>query len=384
MTVVAINGIYVGLRGQKEHANLRMEQIRVGKFPETEVEDLAGKDYVGPMVPKSKTQSLGFGKTVIPRNKDVVIPILATPEHDCWDPAGIYCFYLDHCHPEATKFYARIAKANERIKYKEDFGKDIWYCPSGTYKSNGQEDNNKNLGKNTITTNVSALGKLVGLSEEELLSLTGHAFRAVCITNLIASGTTGADIAAHVRQSNINSCKPYARAHGQRLANRLIGVGPKENVAGVAIKKPIVNPYLKANKGPAPRHNQKKAPVSDTLVESEREELVRLCAEKLERENQELRRQLQQQQQQQVQPPPVHPPPMQYGTYHGYYGPPPPNYYGYGPPPGWGPPPPPPPPTWNGYGHPHGGYQGPTHNQDAYNNRPDSHGHGRGQGNNNG
>lgn len=377
MTTIAINGIYVGLRGQKEHSDLRMEQIKLGTFPDSEVEDLAGKDYVGVQIPRSKTQHLGFGKTVIPREKDVLIPILSTPDHDCWNPASIYCFYLDKCHPHATKFYARLAKSNERIKYKEEFGKDIWFCPSGTYKNSGQEDNNKNLGKNTITTNVRALGKLVGLSEEELMTLTGHAFRAVCITNLIASGTTASDIATHVRQSNINSCKPYARAHGQRLANRLIGVaGP--SVAAQNKKpppKPIVNPYLKSNKGPAPRHKEKKDTVSNSgLVESEREELERLRMEKLERENQELRAQLQQQQAQPNYLPP--PPHHQYGTYHGYYGPPPPpNYYGYGPPPGWGPPPPlPPAPGWNGYGH--GGYsQGPSNYQnDAYNNGPNVRG----------
>ena len=379
MTIILINGCCVGLRGQTEHSDLKMEQITVGTFPMTEVEDLAGKDFVGIRVPHHKTNQLGLGNTVIPRDKDLLIPILSDTEHDCFNAAGIVCWYLDHCHPDATKFYARRATKNEREKWTKEFGKDIWYCPSGTLKTNGQEDCNKNLGKNMVTVLIRDLGRLVGLTEDELMTLTGHALRATCITEMLAAGVTGADVAKHVRQSNINSVKPYMRPHGQCLANRLKALQPRKNVTlekpePEPVKKRIVNPYVRSNRGPAPVHTKTKkqridnvstekeeqVSVMSDLDSNEREELHRLRAEKAEQEVQRLRQQLEQQQGHNTAPP--------VPTYHHYHAPPPPQF-GHGHYPSYGPPPPPPPNYYGHYGaygsvHP---YHPPQYNHGGYN-----------------
>jgi hypothetical protein len=38
-------------------------------------------------------------------------------------------FYITKCHPHAQKFYAKIDTKKQREQLKEEFSRDIWYCP---------------------------------------------------------------------------------------------------------------------------------------------------------------------------------------------------------------------------------------------------------------
>jgi hypothetical protein len=122
-------------------------------------------------------------------------------------------YYLEHCHPEAKKFYAAAATKKQRAEYKKKYpDRDIWYCPSGTNGSAG------NYGRNNFPDIFKWCARLCGAPNWE--NCTGHGLRSYVITILVQQGVHPLDIADIVRHSSTILQKYYAKETNDRRANR--------------------------------------------------------------------------------------------------------------------------------------------------------------------
>jgi hypothetical protein len=119
------------LRGCKEMANLNHCDTYGGVYGR-EMGELAGNKYEAIQVPESKTNQLSLDNPAALSKKDQVIEVAENP-FDIVCPVKLLRFYKDRCHPQAVKFFAKVATDKDRTQYKKDFpdkGKDIWYKPS--------------------------------------------------------------------------------------------------------------------------------------------------------------------------------------------------------------------------------------------------------------
>ena len=163
--------------------------------------------------------------TKIKEQNDVILTFVEDPVHDCWDPFQVFCFYLDKCHPQAKKFYARIIKPGgaEAKNLKAAFGKEIWFAESGAGRTNW------NMGPTKHRNLCTEIAVLSGV--DDYSKCTGHALRALCITHCIGAGLSAADVAAKVRHAAINSSKTYAEECNKRKANRMACMNPSQKLA---------------------------------------------------------------------------------------------------------------------------------------------------------
>ena len=79
------------------------------------------------------TQRLKLKQTRLPPDQDVLLSFVEDPQHNCWDPFQVFCFYKSKCHPNAKKFCARTVKpgGEEEKRLKQEFGREIWFVESG-------------------------------------------------------------------------------------------------------------------------------------------------------------------------------------------------------------------------------------------------------------
>jgi len=215
--VIFIIGYCCGLRGSKEHIDLDTTNVYLGEYTLEDGPELAGLKWGGVKVPFSKTNNLNMNKTWLPRDKDVMLTFVETPEHDCFDPYAIFVCYIRHCHPRAKKFYGRLVKQGDKLeggKLAQEFSKPVWYAESGHGRTNW------NLGPDKHRSLCKQIAQLAGV--EHWNQCTGHALRALCITHCIASNLTAVDVAAKVRHSSTNTQKDYAHDCPERKANRVL------------------------------------------------------------------------------------------------------------------------------------------------------------------
>ena len=199
LCIIFILGFYCGLRGSTEHVELMTEHVYVGEFTAADGEELCGLRYGGVKVPFSKTAQLKLKNARLPADQDVMLPFSEDPQHDCWCPFQIFCFYISKCHPNAKKFYARVVKpgCEEAKNLKKAFNREICFAESGPGRSNW------NLGPTKHRELCKLIAKKSGVDKWE--SCTGHALRALCISWCICQGLAAADVAAKVRHSCIKS-----------------------------------------------------------------------------------------------------------------------------------------------------------------------------------
>ena len=217
MMAIICHGYYCGLRGQKEHYELSMEHIRFGVFSHKHGPELSGLNWGGIFIPIHKTQKLKLGHTTLDRDVPKVL-IYSEDPYSQLCPWMIIKKYLSKCHPDAKNFYARPARCNEKVRFSEEAGREVWYCPAApgcpTY----------NFGKNMITKKVKACATLLNCTVEEIDAFSGHALRALCITELIEAGVPSVEIAQHVRHASLNPQKRYAQETQTRADNRVMAL----------------------------------------------------------------------------------------------------------------------------------------------------------------
>lgn len=199
--------------------------------------DLCGLCWGCVKVPFSKCKQLKLNSTQLTRDQDCV---LSFAEDSCphWNPFAIFCFYIDKCHPKATKCYARIIKpgCEDAQRLKKAFGKDIWFAEGGAGA-------NWNMGPSKHRSLCKEIAALSGAERWE--SCTGHALRALCVTHCIENGLSSADLAAKVRHTSLNSQATCAKETSKRKTNGLAAVNPSGALATVA-KKPKIDSAAKS------------------------------------------------------------------------------------------------------------------------------------------
>lgn len=256
--IIFVLGFYCGLRGSDEHVNLMTENIFMGEYTAADGEDLCGLKYVGIKVPFSKAKQLKLKCTRLPKDEDVLLTFVEDPRHDCWCPFQVFCFYVDKCHPLATKFYARFVKVDgeEEKILKKTYGKEIWFAESGPKRSNW------NMGPTKHRDLCKDVARLAGVQRWE--DCTGHALRALCITHCICSGLSAADVAAKVRHASLNSQTSYAQGSNKRKANRMAVMNPSGTLAKKAKKAQVQVPAASAKKNQEIVELSEKYPVAIT------------------------------------------------------------------------------------------------------------------------
>lgn len=287
--VIFINGYYLGLRGRTEQADLLMANVFVGRYTISDGEELAGMNWAGVKVPFSKTQQLKLSNCTLTRDRDVILSFVEDPSHAVWDPYAVYLFYLNKCHPKAVRFLCRPCNVSskggmdERSRYSLECGKEIWFCPSGT--SHGTA-----VGHNKVGDHCKTLAKVCGIDKWE--KMTGHALRALQITNGISKGLSACEVAFKARQKSLNAQLSYEQETKARKINRLASNNPNGKInkkpafasmpGSVNVQgnpdviasppskkfKPMKNPYVNKHK------SQEEQNVStDVITPSERQEL---------------------------------------------------------------------------------------------------------------
>jgi len=220
--------------------------VFVGEYTGADGEDLNGLKYFAIKVPFSKAKQLKLKSTRLPVDEDVLLSVVEDPQHDCWNPFAVFCFYVTKCHPRAKKFYACIVKtgSNEQKKLQTEFGKEIWFAESGLGP-------NWNMGPSKHRELCRDIARLSGVEKHE--DCAGHSLRAACITHCICQGLASADVAAKVRHASLNSQLSYAQGNKKRKANRLAVMNPSGELATkkskpALLKKKSENVELSENK----------------------------------------------------------------------------------------------------------------------------------------
>jgi hypothetical protein len=211
-------GRNLALRGKMEHANMYMDQCYMGRYGEDDGPRLNEKAWFGYRPPKDKTHQVNFKR---PRTENLAQTLLTFVEDQndlVLNAHHLVSFYLTKCHPHAQKFYAKTATKKQREQWKEEFGRDIWYCPSEDGKANF------NYGHNNFPKEFKRLARLCGAPEADMNKCTGHGVQAYAITVAVQKGMHPLDIAAFVRHGSTNPQKYYARDTNERQANIAFGI----------------------------------------------------------------------------------------------------------------------------------------------------------------
>ena len=191
------------LRGCKEMSNLNHQDTYGGVYGR-EMGELAGNEYEAIHVPESKTNQLNLDNPEALSKKDQVIEIAENP-YDIICPVKLLRFYKDRCHPEAFKFFAKVASVKESAQYRKECPDkmDIWYKPAAT----GASQNN--VGHNKIAGFMKKLGSLIGVANVE--KFTNHGLRGYAITKMHVARVPLTMRMKFARHSCEKSQIPYAR-----------------------------------------------------------------------------------------------------------------------------------------------------------------------------
>jgi len=219
LCVIFAFGFCLGLRGSSEHMDLKTSQLYIGECTMADGQDLCGLKWGGLKVPHSKTRQLKLTNTRLTRDQDVVLSFVEDSLHRYWNPFQVLCFYIDHCHPLATKVHGRILKrdSKEALELKKQCGKDIWFAQGG-------KGSNWNMGPSKHRALCKQIGFLSGVDNWE--SCAGHALRALCIAHCLECGLSNAETAAKVRHASTNSSKTHEQETSKRKANRMAAMNP--------------------------------------------------------------------------------------------------------------------------------------------------------------
>ena len=318
LVVTFILGYYVGLRGSQEHVDLMMAMTERGVYTvEDGGVDLAGLKYFGVRIPYHKANQLKLGNTSLPVEAMKLHTVAEDPSNGIFDPVAIVSKYLDHCHPNATKFYAKPATKAQIASYVKEYGKDIWYCPSSPATSN------YNIGPSKLRSNHKELAKLCCCKDWE--QMTSHGLRALIINTLKVNGVNAMEVAEAARHKSLNSQNSYNRATGGATENN---------------KQAALRPAAGRKRSPEQFTMTPRKSIAASLMPSPAKSSSALT-EKLRLEVESLKMRLQLAQHG-AQPAPA----PSYFQYHPM-GPPPPPMYPHPYAGGWGMPPPP--PMYGGY-----------------------------------
>ena len=211
------------------------------------------------MIPWSKAVQLGIAKTSRPASDKTKVTFCEDPQDPDFCPVQTTWSYINKCHPHAKKFYASIATATQRELYLKQFGKEIWFNPSGTgtdladgtFKAN----TTFNLGHNMVSKNLKKLAELIGC--EDFHKASGHAFRALMITVALNNNLSAHTIASGARHSSLNSQKNYAVKEGPQEASRQFAL----DLDGKVKKR-----SKKSKKETVPKTKQETAPANDRIL----------------------------------------------------------------------------------------------------------------------
>jgi len=247
--VMYIFGRYCAFRGVDDHLKRKVSDLRKGVYSENDGPDLAGREWRGVQVERSKTMLLKLGKTKLPKNQEIVLSFIAEPESP-FNPVEVVDKYVSHLHPLSDLLYAypldspmdraqalkdakmdvmehnaKCTREEDKIEIKDW---DIWYKRTKQVGKVPSKDKKRmvkapgNIGKNAIPAIFKKIAKLIGVKDFE--KCTGHAYRALAITTMIANEVHPADIMVHARHSRMESSLPYARDNNRRKANRFAGL----------------------------------------------------------------------------------------------------------------------------------------------------------------
>ena len=191
------------LRGCKEMSSLNHHDTYGGVYGR-DMGELAGNEYEAIHVPESKTNPLNLDNPEALSKEDQAIEIAENP-FDVICAVKLLRFYKDHCHPNAVKFFAKVASHKDKIQYKVDFPnkKDIWYKPAAI----GLTQNN--VGHNKIAGFMKTLGQIIGV--DNIDKFTNHALRGYAITKMHVARVPLTMRMKFARHSCEKSQIPYAR-----------------------------------------------------------------------------------------------------------------------------------------------------------------------------
>jgi hypothetical protein len=112
LVVLYVLGRQFLLRGCKEMSMLNHHDTYGGVYGR-EMGELAGNEYEAIQIPESKTNQLSLDNPTALSKKDQVIEIAENP-YDIICPVKLLRFYKDRCHPQAFKFFAKVATLSKK------------------------------------------------------------------------------------------------------------------------------------------------------------------------------------------------------------------------------------------------------------------------------
>ena len=178
--------------------NIMTNNVFIRESAAADGDDLCGLKHVGIKVLFSKATKLKLKSTCLLKDEDVLLTFVEDLHLVCWCPFHVFCFFVDHCHPKATKLHPRLVKGggDEEKKLKKEFGKDM-QC------SEGGRGSDWNMGPTKHRDLCQQIPKLVGIARWE--DYVGHALCALCNGLCICAGLSAADVAAKVCHASVNS-----------------------------------------------------------------------------------------------------------------------------------------------------------------------------------
>ena len=192
---------YCALRGNKDHMLVRMADIGEGEFGPEHGEDLDGMAYIYFDIFFSKGTRITAKHPFIKTNQRNRLYIPDCIDIPGWSGYQIMKWYLSLTHPSSVSFYCKpIVKEDSKAKWSQNgyqktgILRNVEFYPSG----NGVAQHN--LGPTKITEYFKELAKLIGVPDFE--ACTGHAIRALNITNAVEGNLNANDVANMARQSS--------------------------------------------------------------------------------------------------------------------------------------------------------------------------------------
>ena len=152
----------------------------------------------------SKTNQLNLKNSEALTKEEQTIKLMENP-YDVICPVKILQFYKGRCHPNASRFFAKIVVGERNIaKLKKEFPKKtIWYHPAA--------DGNTpcNIGHNQISKFMKILGVIIGVDNVD--KFTNHGLCGYGITKMHQARVPLAQRMKFARHKCEQSQIPYAR-----------------------------------------------------------------------------------------------------------------------------------------------------------------------------
>ena len=186
--VLVIMGSYFGLRGNKEHADMRYFNIEKAPFPANH--PWAGQDFYAIQHLPDKTTKLTTSNTILKANHSQRIPV--GDEKDMKSIGGCLTRYLFKKGPTQTRLHCRVATVNQVARYAK-----VGH-PNSRYSAE------QPIGQNKIRALFKDACKKLGFEA------SGHAFRRVFLTTIVnAEGVNTEEALASSRHNSIAAQRTY-------------------------------------------------------------------------------------------------------------------------------------------------------------------------------